>query len=96
MDYVVGTRFHSVVFAQGMGSSVHGHRLRRQQGYGIMADMDLSDYVIPIDQVTGEGLCAMFDSLVAHDEKVRSRLRGWLVDAATRRDEMVQSLRSAI
>ena len=96
MDYVVGTRFHSVVFAQGMGVPSMAIAYGGNKATGIMADMDLSDYVIPIDQVTGEGLCAMFDSLVAHDEKVRSRLRGWLVDAATRRDEMVQSLRSAI
>lgn len=96
MEYVVGTRFHSVVFAQGLQVPSIAVAYGGNKATGIMGDMGLGDYVVPIDQVTGEGLCSMFDRLVSQSENLKQSMRDWLAEAAERRNEMIRDIHSAL
>ncbi len=96
MDYLVGTRFHSVIFAQSAGIPCLAISYGGNKAKGIMADMGLSDYVIPIEQVTGEVLCSMFDSLTEKAHEVREKLTNWEQGLTERRAAMVQQILSAL
>ncbi|MGC8861294.1 MAG: polysaccharide pyruvyl transferase family protein [Armatimonadota bacterium] len=96
MDYLVGTRFHSVVFAQGLGIPSMAIAYGGNKANGIMGDMGLADYVVPIDKVTEEQLCNMFDSLIEKSDEIRRKLADWLAKARTERDRLVETLQRAV
>lgn len=74
-DYLVGTRFHSVIFAQNSLVPTIAISYGGNKGVGIMEDISLSEYTIPMDSVSNEILLAVFDNLVDNREKVVQKLR---------------------
>ena len=74
-DYLVGTRFHSVIFAQNSLVPTIAISYGGNKGVGIMEDISLSEYTIPMDSVSNENLLAVFDNLVDNREKVVQKLR---------------------
>lgn len=95
-DYMVGTRFHSVIFAQGVGVPSLAIAYGGNKAAGIMRDMGLGDYVIPIEHVTGKALCRKFDRLMEREEYVREKLRFWRGYALIARREMGESIRASL
>jgi colanic acid/amylovoran biosynthesis protein len=89
MDFVVGTRFHSVIFAQGMSCPSLAISYGGNKGQGIMGDLGLGQYVIPIEEVTSAGLISSFDKLVENADGIRRRMDNWMLDARRRRLEML-------
>lgn len=96
LDYLVGTRFHSVIFAQTAGVPCLAIAYGGNKAQGIMSDMGLSDYVIPIEDVTGEALCFMFDTLTEKADEVREKMSRWLQQLPERRAAMAQQILSAL
>ena len=96
MDFVVGTRFHSVIFAQGMGVPCLAIAYGGNKAMGIMHDMGLGDYVIPAERVDGPALCARFDQLVKHADEVRLCMQRYSSRARELREEMLQQISSAL
>ena len=74
MNYIVGTRFHSVIFS--LTSYVpavaieYEHKTR-----GIMKDLDLTDWVIKLEDLTAERLIKKFDKLVLKQEEYIASLK---------------------
>lgn len=74
LDYIVGTRFHSVILA--LTSYVpaiaigYEHKTR-----GIMADLDLEHWVIDIEDIEITRLVALFDELISHREVYIGQLK---------------------
>ncbi len=64
MDFLVGTRFHSVIFSLTEGVPVIAITYGGNKGDGIMKDIGLSDYALPIDQLTEHILIDKFHDLV--------------------------------
>jgi colanic acid/amylovoran biosynthesis protein len=59
----VGTRFHSVIF--GLTSFVPALAIQYEhKTLGIMRQLGLEKWVIPIEQVTGQYLISLFDELI--------------------------------
>ena len=94
MDYLVGTRFHSVIFAQNSGVPCLAIAYGGNKSVGIMVDMDLGDYVTPIEDVTGEILCSQFDLLVENTEEIKEKMKVWQKLAWKQRQEIVTSINS--
>lgn len=92
MDYLVGTRFHSVIFAQNSGVPCLAIAYGGNKSVGIMVDMGLGDYVTPIEDVTGETLCSQFDSLVENAEEIKEKMQSWQDLAWKQRQEIVTSI----
>lgn len=90
MDFVVGTRFHSVIFAQGAGVPALAIGYGGNKGVGIMNDMGLGDFVVPIEEVSAEPLCRRFDQLVDRREKVVGKLKAWMDRAEQGRRAMLE------
>lgn len=74
-DYIVGTRFHSVVFSMMEGVPAIAIAYGGNKTRGIMQDMGLGEYVIGIDEVTVDSIVSLFSGLVANRETVKIRLQ---------------------
>lgn len=76
-DYIVGTRFHSVIFSlsngvPGLAISYVGNKTR-----GIMHDIGLDDYVLDIGSVTADELERKFEGLVENEGAVREKVEAY-------------------
>lgn len=72
-DYIVGTRFHSVIFSlsngvPGLAISYVGNKTK-----GIMHDAGLDDYVLDISNVTADELERKFEHLVENEDDVKKK-----------------------
>ncbi len=73
-QYIVGTRFHSMIFS--FGSNVPGVAISYtgNKSIGIMHDMKLDEYVLDINNVTAERLKNKFTTLVNKEKEVRQNI----------------------
>lgn len=96
MKFVVGTRFHSVIFAQAQGIPCLAISYGGQKGQGIMNDLGMGDLVIPIDSVSAETLQEGFDRLEMRSEEVRQRLLDLRISFEEGRAELIRVVRGAL
>jgi len=73
LDFLIGTRFHSVIFGLISGVPSIAIEYEHKTG-GIMHDLQLDDWVRKIDAVTAEDLCALFDKLAADPKAYLAQL----------------------
>lgn len=73
MDYVVTCRFHGVVFAHLLGKPVLAiaHHPKVAE---LMADLDLSNYCVDIQDFDANSLADKFASMVMNAEEIKSRM----------------------
>lgn len=92
-DYIVGTRFHSMIFS--MSNMVPGIAITYvgNKGEGIMEDMGMGDYFIPIGEVTSESLKEKFDFLVRTEDVAKDKIKSFLDSADKKRKELVDLIR---
>lgn len=62
-DYMVGTRFHSVIFSLNVGTPALAIAYGGNKGKGIMAVLDNSCYSIDMDKIIGDNLIKKFKML---------------------------------
>lgn len=83
MDYVVGTRFHSVIFS--LSSKVPSIAISYggNKGKGIMKELELSDYEIPIEEMNLETLIEMFEKMHLNKEtyilQIERKMKEYLI-----------------
>lgn len=73
-DFLIGTRFHSVIFAQNSYVPTIAIAYGGNKGAGIMKDSGLSGYSIPMNEISGDGIISMFDKLENEKEEVKQKL----------------------
>lgn len=74
LDFLVGTRFHSVIFS--LTSYVPALAIEYEyKTSGIMNDLDLSEWVIPIEQVTADNLYEKFRQLLSGGDAYKQKLQ---------------------
>lgn len=74
LEFIVGTRFHSVIFS--LTSYVPAIAIEYEhKTSGIMADLDLSEWVLKIDTVTGEALAKKIDQIVTNRTSYLAHLK---------------------
>ena len=74
VDFVVGTRFHSVIFALAEGTPSMAITYGGNKGQGIMKDIGLPEYAIPMSQTNTKELIEKLISLDANEEEVKIKL----------------------
>ena len=74
MEFFVGTRMHSVIFAMIDGVPTMAISYQGPKAAGIMQHIGFSDYVIPIESATPERLKDMFDALVENRQAISSQI----------------------
>lgn len=92
-DYIVGTRFHSMIFS--MTNHVPGIAITYvgNKGEGIMEDMGLQDYYLRIDNVTFNNLKQKFEYLVQTEETVKNKINDYLKFAKEQRRVLINIIR---
>lgn len=77
LDFMVGMRFHSVIFA--LTHFVPSIAIEyHHKAAGIMADLSLTDWVVPVDALERGKLEALFEELVANRRRYIAHLRAEL------------------
>ena len=92
-QYIVGTRFHSMIFS--FGSNVPGIAISYtgNKSTGIMHDMKLDDYVMDINDVTAENLKRKFVMLVNNEKEVRRKILNYRKFAEESRVELKEKMK---
>lgn len=88
-DYIVGTRFHSVIFSFGCDVPGIAIAYTGNKSQGIMHDIGLDDYVINIADVKAELLKQKFADLIENETTVVSKVRAYRELAEESRDALI-------
>ena len=96
LDYMVGTRFHSVIFS--MNSSVPSLAIGYggNKANGIMGDFGLDDYTVPIDVISYEDLSASFRKLVTNRDEITSQLMEFRSQLSDSRSVMIDFIKNQL
>lgn len=93
MDYLVGTRFHSVIFSLTENVPAIAITYGGNKGDGIMRDVGLSDYAISIDSMTDGILIDKFVNLTKNRDFVEICLKANQKEIAKNYDELVRTIK---
>ena len=94
-DYIVGTRFHSVIFAIGSGIPGIAISYAGNKSKGIMKDLGLSKYVIDINEVTSKKLEEKFLRLLKEEKQIKANIKNYINDANEKYQELIKRLISS-
>jgi len=94
VDFLVGMRFHSVIFAltSYVPSIAIGYHYKAA---GIMRDLGLEEWVLPLEDVTEDRIFALFDRLVREGGEYKAHLRRVLPEYLERAGEVPELFKSA-
>jgi colanic acid/amylovoran biosynthesis protein len=93
LDYMVGTRFHSVIFA--LTGYIPSMAIEYEhKTSGIMQDLGLQRWIIKMEAVTAPGLIAMFTALVAGREAYLAHLHTKLPPYLDRAGEVCELIKN--
>lgn len=92
-DYIVGTRFHSMIFS--MANLVPGIAITYigNKGEGIMEDIGLQDYYLQIDSVSCDSLKEKFLYLIQTESSVKEKISRYLILAQEQRQSLINLVR---
>ena len=91
-DYIVGTRFHSMIFS--MANHVPGIAITYvgNKGEGIMEDMNMGNYYIKIADVSFDVLKYKFQYLITTEDVARTNINKFLNKASEKRELLVKQI----
>lgn len=92
-DYVLGTRFHSVIFSIANLVPAIAITYGGNKGMGIMKDIGLSEYALSIDQLSLDSLIDTFDMLTANIDHVKQQILAYMDLAQKKKVELIASLK---
>ena len=95
LDYVVGTRFHSVIFSLTGGTPALAIEYEHKAS-GIMADLGLAEWVLPMATVTTTALCDRFAALEEARSDYERQMKERLPDYEARARGFVDVLRRSV
>lgn len=90
-NYIVGTRFHSVIFS--FGSDIPGIAIAYagNKSQGIMHDIGLDDYILNISDVSCKKLVEKFTQLESNRENVVKKIREYRISAEEKRLSLIEA-----
>jgi colanic acid/amylovoran biosynthesis protein len=96
LGYMVGTRFHSCIFAMAQAIPTLAIGYQGYKASGIMSDMELGAFSVDIEHLTAEALVERFSLLVERREEAVEHGRAYVEKAAGRLAELGPLLAAAI
>ena len=95
IDFLIGTRFHSVIFSATQLKPCIAITYGGNKGEGIMKDMGLSEYCISISEITGKELVKRFENLYKNKETIIKKLEVFVDSIGDERNRFVKQLRES-
>lgn len=96
MDFVIGTRFHSVIFSQIVGTPALAIAYGGNKSRGIMRELGLEDYVIDIEEIDATRLKNVVSNLFENIDEYKLKLSkiGTLIE--NDRQKLILEIRNTI
>lgn len=91
-DYIVGTRFHSVIFSLSSGIPGIAITYAGNKGQGIMHDIGLDDYAIAIGDVRAHILKEKFSKLLKEEPSIKRKISEYLSKASEQRKLFIKKI----
>lgn len=92
-DLLVGTRFHSVIFALNEQTPSIAIAYGGNKSYGIMRDIGVSDFVLGIEEVTSAKLNMMVEKLEIEKQDYLRKISAYQVKLVNERQQLVSNLK---
>lgn len=93
-DYMIGTRFHSVIFSLNVGTPAIAIAYGGNKGKGIMEDLKNSEFSIDIDKLESKSLIKLFDNLESSKNEYKTNLDKAKQEIDFNRDVMIRRIQS--
>ncbi|UBK75588.1 polysaccharide pyruvyl transferase family protein [Clostridium perfringens] len=92
-DYMIGTRFHSIIFSLSENVPSMAITYGGNKGEGIMNDIGISKYAIPIEDICFENLKETFLNLVKNEKNVKKVLIEYITKANAERNKLINEIK---
>ena len=92
-DYIIGTRFHSVIFSIASGVPAIAITYGGNKGQGIMRDIGVDEYSLEIEELSFKALSLMFEKLEANTVQVKEQIQTYLNRLPKEREKLLGYLR---
>lgn len=91
--YVIGTRFHSVIFSLEQKIPCIAITYGGNKGDGIMKDLDLEEYAIKIGELNYDKLKETFNNMLRDEKKIKEKINRYLLISKKKYKEMIEMLK---
>ena len=95
-DILIGTRFHSVIFALNEKIPCVAIAYGGNKSYGIMQDMDLGDFVIGIEKVNSKNISEMIVAIELEKEQYIDKITKYHSFLENERESLLDKLKKAL
>lgn len=93
-DLVVGTRFHSVIFALNVNTPALAIAYGGNKAVGIMNDMELSEFVVPIENPEAIKLLKLTDKILNNRDMYVAKIELYKVKLQHEKEVLINKIRS--
>lgn len=90
---IIGTRFHSVIFSMFEDVPAIAITYGGNKGQGIMSDLGMAEYAIPIDKVNASILISTFEKLCNQYKEIKELLNEKKMDSLEQRKKIEKRLK---
>lgn len=95
LDIMIGTRFHSVIFA--LTSHVPSIAIEYEhKTSGIMRDLNLEEWVVMIEDVTSDNICQQFEKMMLRHKSYKKYLQNFMPIYVRKSEDSKQYLKNYI
>lgn len=92
-DYIIGTRFHSIIFSFGCDVPGIAIAYTGNKSHGIMHDIGLDDFVIDIGEVCVEKLVILFRLLLKNENEIIQQIKRYRMFSEKARIKLIDRCR---
>lgn len=92
-EYIVGTRFHSVIFSVASGVPAIAVTYGGNKGQGIMKDIGIEDMSVPIEELSNETLIKRFEYLTRNKDAIVKKISDYIVKLEENQQELITLLK---
>lgn len=96
IDYIVGTRFHSVIFSLAEGKKGIAITYGGNKGKGIMKDIGLEKYCIDISKVNGQALIELFKEMLKDENEIENILSNYEENLMKCQKELISDVKKVL
>lgn len=93
LDFMVGTRFHSVIFALNVNVPSIAIAYGGNKSFGIMNDMKLPEFVYPIEKFSGKTLYSLMESGIENKQIYLNKIKDYRVYLDAIYSEFIEDVR---
>lgn len=95
-DLVIGTRFHSVIFSLNVGTPAIAIAYGGNKAYGIMKDIGLSEYVVPIENPNHELILVHTNTILKSPEVYLKKVKEYKEVLLFEREKLISKIQEAL